>query len=49
MFLTRLLNQAVQAVDHAASRVQVRLGERRGALVTLFFHNVFLDGREVAL
>ncbi|MEY4387811.1 MAG: hypothetical protein RLY20_3094 [Verrucomicrobiota bacterium] len=49
MFLTRLLNQAVQAVDHAASRVQVRLGERRGALVTLFFHNVFLDEREVAL
>ena len=37
------------AVDHTASRVQVRMGERRGALVTLFFHNVFLDEREIAL
>ena len=49
MFLTNILNRAVMAVDHAASRVQVRLGERRGALVTLFFHNVFADEREVAL
>ena len=49
MSLTHILNQVVQAADHAASRVQVRFGERRGALITLFFHNVFADEREVAL
>ena len=49
MFLTNILNRAVMAADQAAARVQVRLGERRGALVTLFFHNIFLDEREIAL
>jgi len=49
MFLTSILNRAVMTVDHVCSRLQVRMGERRGGLVTLFFHGVFLDEKEITL
>jgi len=49
MLLADLLNQSIQYIDNACSRVQIRIGERRGGLITLFVHNLFLDAAEIEL
>jgi peptidoglycan/xylan/chitin deacetylase (PgdA/CDA1 family) len=39
--------QFLKRADHALSGAQVRLAERRGSLVVLFFHSLFADDREL--
>jgi len=41
------LNRAVKTLDTVCSKIQLRLGERRGGLITIFVHNLFLDTAEI--
>lgn len=43
----QLADQAVTALDHAAARLQLAVGERRGCLVTLCLHHLFADEAEI--
>jgi peptidoglycan/xylan/chitin deacetylase (PgdA/CDA1 family) len=41
------LNSAVETLDRACANIQLRFGERRGRLITIFVHNLFLDASEI--
>jgi len=41
------LNSTVEKLDHFCSRVQLRFGERRGSLITIFVHGLYLDAAEI--
>jgi peptidoglycan/xylan/chitin deacetylase (PgdA/CDA1 family) len=42
-----LIDQLVEKLDNICSGIQLRFGELRGGLITLFVHNLFLDATEI--
>src|ERR1022692_3145351 len=47
MLLTGLLNQSAESLDRFCSSLQLRFGERRGSLITIFVHGIFMDAAEI--
>jgi peptidoglycan/xylan/chitin deacetylase (PgdA/CDA1 family) len=48
MSLGLMLNRAFSKIDRTCSRVQLRLFERRGALITIFVHGLFLNKSQIS-